>query len=322
MSSLLVILAIGVGVAALVAFAAMSIAPDADSVDAGERLAAMSKRRAGSGNTHAPGALLRTGSYGQSSNVVDKFVLSFPSLRVWIEQSDVKIAPSALVMMSVGALVGGSILVALSPIPSLMAPIAGLCLASLPAGYVWYKRGKRLSKFSRQLPDALDLMGRALRSGHSLQAGFNLVGTETQNPLGGEFMRVFEEQNLGIPLDEALDQMATRIPDMDLRFFATAVVLQRTTGGDLAEILAKIAALIRARLKLQGTIAALTGEGRLSGAVLLSLPPVLFITLLVINPEYVMTLFKDDLGKYALVGGVISQIIGAFVIKKIITIKV
>jgi len=322
MSSLILILAIGVGVAALVAFAAMSIAPESDAVDAAERLAAMSKRRAGSGTRQAPGALLRTDTYSVSSNAVDKYILSFPSLRVWIEQSGVKVAPSVLVMMSVGALVGGSILVAISPIPSLLAPVAGLSLASLPAGYVWYMRGQRLSKFSRQLPDALDLLGRALRSGHSIQAGFNLVGTETKNPLGGEFMRVFEEQNLGIPLDEALDQMATRIPDMDLRFFATAVVLQRTTGGDLAEILAKIAALIRARLKLQGTIAALTGEGRLSGAVLLSLPPILFLVLLVINPEYISTLFKDDLGKYALLGGVISQIIGAFVIKKIITIRV
>jgi tight adherence protein B len=322
MSSLILIVAIGVGVAALVAFAAMSIAPESDGVDAGERLAAMSKRRAGSGSKLAPGALLFTNSYGDSSNIVDKYVLSFPNLRTWIEQSDVKIAPSMLVMMSVGALVGGSVLVAISPIPSLLAPVAGLCLACLPAGYVWYMRKKRLTKFSRQLPDALDLLGRALRSGHSIQAGFNLVGTETKNPLGGEFMRVFEEQNLGIPLDEALDQMANRIPDMDLRFFATAVVLQRTTGGDLAEILAKIAALIRARLKLQGTIAALTGEGRLSGAVLLSLPPVLFLVLLVINPEYVMALFHDDLGKYMLLGGVLSQIAGAIVIKKIITIRV
>lgn len=315
-------MAIGVGVAALVAFAAISFGPNSDSVDAAERLTAMSKRRVGSGNRQAPGALLFTKSYGDPANVVDKFVLSFPSLRTWIEQSDVKIAPSALVIASVGALVGGSILVAISPIPSLLAPVAGLCLACLPAGYVWYKRKQRLSKFSRQLPDALDLLGRALRSGHSIQAGFNLVGTETKDPLGGEFMRVFEEQNLGIPLDEALDQMATRIPDMDLRFFATAVVLQRTTGGDLAEILAKIASLIRARLKLQGTIAALTGEGRLSGAVLLALPPSLFLVLLVINPDYVMMLFRDDIGKYMLLGGVLSQIAGAIAIKKIITIRV
>jgi tight adherence protein B len=100
------------------------------------------------------------------------------------------------------------------------------------------------------------------------------------------------------------------------------VVLQRTTGGDLAEILAKIASLIRARLKLQGTIAALTGEGRLSGAVLLALPPSLFLVLLVINPDYVMMLFRDDIGKYMLLGGVLSQIAGAIAIKKIITIKV
>ncbi|MDB4679066.1 type II secretion system F family protein, partial [Rhodopirellula sp.] len=128
--------------------------------------------------------------------------------------------------------------------------------------------------------------------------------------------------NLGIPLDEAIENMAKRVPNMDVRFFATAVVLQRQTGGDLAEILDKISRLIRERLQILGQIQALTGEGRMSGAVLLALPPVLFVVMLKLNYQYVMTLFQDPIGRYMLFGGLVTQVIGALVIKKIITIKV
>ncbi len=175
---------------------------------------------------------------------------------------------------------------------------------------------------AKQLPEALELLSRSLRAGHSLNAGFGLVATETEPPLATEFGRAFEEQNFGIPLDEAIEDMASRIPNMDLRFFATAVVLQRQTGGDLAEILDKIGRLIRERLQILGQIQALTGEGRMSGAVLLALPPVLFLVMLKLNFEYVMMLFTDQIGRYMLCAGLVTQVIGALVIKKIITIKV
>ncbi len=143
-----------------------------------------------------------------------------------------------------------------------------------------------------------------------------------EEPLAREFGRAFEEQNLGIPLDEAIEEMSERIPNMDLRFFATAVILQRQTGGDLAEILDKIGHLVRERLQILGQIQALTGEGRMSGAVLLSLPPVLFVVMLKLNYDYVIMLFTDDIGRKLLCLGLVTQIIGAMVIKKIITIKV
>ncbi len=143
-----------------------------------------------------------------------------------------------------------------------------------------------------------------------------------QEPLSREFQRVFEEQNLGISIDEALEDLSDRVPNLDLRFFATAVILQRTTGGDLAEILEKIGYLIRERLQILGQVNALTGEGRLSGIVLLAMPPSLFLFMLKINPEYVLMLFQDKIGQWMLTGAVIMQIIGALVIKKIITIKV
>ena len=184
------------------------------------------------------------------------------------------------------------------------------------------KRKKRLAKFGRQMPEALDLLSRSLRAGHSLNAGFGLVASELDAPLATEFSRAFEEQNFGIPLDEAIEDMADRIPNMDLRFFATAIVLQRQTGGDLAEILDKISHLIRERLMILGQVQALTGEGRMSGAVLLALPPVLFLVMLKLNYDYVLMLFTDQIGRYMLTAALITQVIGAMVIKKIITIKV
>ena len=142
-------------------------------------------------------------------------------------------------------------------------------------------------------------------------------------PIGKEFGRVFEEQNLGIPLDEALENMTERIPNLDLRFFATAVILQRQTGGDLAEILDKIGNLVRERFKIWGQVQALTGEGRLSGVVLLALPPVLFLAVYRLNPEYVMVLFTDPMGKKMLVGAAgHADCWARLVIRKIINIKV
>ncbi|MEZ6119890.1 MAG: type II secretion system F family protein [Pirellulaceae bacterium] len=141
-------------------------------------------------------------------------------------------------------------------------------------------------------------------------------------PIASEFGRCYEEQNLGIPMEEALDSLANRVPNLDLRFFATAVILQRQTGGDLAEILDKIGNLIRERFKIFGQVAALTGEGRLSGIVLLALPPALFGVMLKLNYDYIMMLFQDELGKQMLVFGIIMQILGAIVIKKIVNIKV
>ena len=194
--------------------------------------------------------------------------------------------------------------------------------AALPWCWLYVRRRKRLQEFGRQLPQALDLISRALRAGHSLSSGFELVSTELPNPISTEFRRCYEEQNLGIAFDDAVKGMANRVPDLDLRFLATALILQRQTGGDLAEVLDKIADLIRGRFQLRGQIQALTGEGRLSGIVLLALPPVLFLVMYYMNPAYCRPLFDDPLGQQMLMAAVASQIVGALVIRKIINIKV
>jgi tight adherence protein B len=195
-------------------------------------------------------------------------------------------------------------------------------LALLPFAWLMLRRRSRLRKFAAQLPDALELISRALRAGHSLGSGFSLVAEEMRPPISKEFQRTFEEQNLGVSLEDALQAFTDRMPNLDLRFFATAVVLQRQTGGDLAEILDKIGYLVRERFKIFGTVQALTGEGRLSGIVLLALPPALFLAVYKLNPDYVMPLFTDPMGRQMLMGGVVMQLLGAIVIKKIISIKV
>lgn len=241
----------------------------------------------------------------------------------FIAQSGMSITPTHFLMMTVGAALAGMALsFVFNPLHAGLTPIVGLACALLPFFVVWFKRRRRMAAFARQLPQTLELLSRALRAGHSLAAGFSLIGEEMMEPIANEFARCYEEQNLGIPLDEALEDMTERVPNLDLRFFATAVILQRQTGGDLAEILDKIGDLVRERFKIWGQIQALTGEGRLSGSVLLALPPVLFLALYRLNPTYCMILFEDPIGQQMLAAAVVMQILGAIVIKKIISIKV
>ena len=204
----------------------------------------------------------------------------------------------------------------------LLSIVAGLIAVPLPLLYVRWKRNKRMEEFGRQLPAAMDLMGQALRAGQSLPAAIQLVGSQVNEPLGPEFHHAFEQQNLGVSIADTLRDMTDRISNLDLQFFATAVILQRQTGGDLAEILEKISHLTRERYQIKGQIQALTGEGRMSGIVLLGLPPLLFLVMLRINYEYAATLFDHPIGQMLLAGAIIMQFLGAFAIKKIIDIKV
>lgn len=252
----------------------------------------------------------------------DEFIKQFGNINLLFEQADVSLTIGRLVAFSTVLAVGGTAVgVAMQVHPGLW-PVFGAFGGALPLMWLLLRRRSRLKKFGAQLPEALEMLGRALRAGQSLPFGFNMVAGEIGNPLGKEFGRVFEEQNLGISMDESLNEMARRIPNLDLRFFVTAVVLQRQTGGDLAEILDKIGYIIRERFKIWGQVQALTGEGRISGIVLLALPVVLFFVVYHLNPKYVELLFTDPLGKKMLGGAIFLQVLGALVIRKIINIKV
>jgi tight adherence protein B len=323
MSGILIIVAVGIFVASLSAFAISVLVPGGDSTSTEDRLAAMASRRRGGGaDETSPGSLLLAGGLDDSTSAMSVLLAKMPALADYLDQADIKMQPTKFAFICIACFGGGVAACVMTPVPILLGPILGALLMGLPVGWLCHKRKRRLTAFGLQMPEALELLGRSLRAGHSLNAGFGLVASEMEAPLATEFARTFEEQNFGIPLDEAIEDMAARIPNMDLRFFATAVVLQRQTGGDLAEILDKISHLVRERLMILGQIQALTGEGRMSGAVLLALPPVLFVVMLKLNYEYVMMLFTDEIGRTMLCGALVTQIIGALVIKKIITIKV
>ena len=252
MPPILIILAVGVGVASLLAFAALQLFPGAETTPAEERLETLvSARGRGRGASTDAASLLLTGGYDDGRSSFERWAAGLPQLRPYLQQAGVELSPAKFVGITLAAFAVGTAIIVATPLPVLLAPLAGLILASVPLLWVLQKRKLRLAKFGRQLPEALELLSRSLRAGHSLAAGFGLVGSEMQEPLSREFQRVFEEQNFGISIDEALEDLSVRVPNLDLRFFATAVILQRTTGGDLAEILEKIGYLIRERLLLR-----------------------------------------------------------------------
>lgn len=320
MTSLIIIIAVGVFVASIVALGASVLVPSEESTATEDRLQQLATGKRPDAGPESKSWLVDDGE--GTSEMLSKIFGQMPGLHSLLDQADLPWSVTRFLAITAACFAAGVVVCVVTPVPVLLGPILGLMLAVLPLMYVLWVRKRRLAKFGRQMPEALELLSRSLRAGHSLQAGFGLVGEETDAPLATEFKRCFEEQKFGIPLDESIDDMAVRIPNMDLRFFATAVLLQRQTGGDLSEILDKIGHLIRQRLEIQGTIQALTGEGRMSGTVLLALPPVLFVVMYKLNYEYIMTLFRDELGTYMIAGAMVTQLIGALVIKKIITIKV
>lgn len=245
-----------------------------------------------------------------------------PKIQTLLDQAAVPwSAPSMLInIVGLSALSGAGLFVLKF---GLMTSV-GVALGVLVLPFLWlrFKRKRRLNKMLDQLPDVFELLGQALRAGHSLASGIHLVSENLPDPIGTEFARVFHEQNLGIKIEDALKNMAERNGQMDLRFFVTAVLIQRQTGGDLAEVLDNIGGVIRERIELFGTVQALTAEGRLSGWVLLALPVIVFFAELYLNPEYAGDLLWDDTGRFMLYAAGAMQLMGLAMIKKIVNIKV
>ncbi len=321
MLPIIIMISVGFGVAALIGGLAVALRPSTESM-AEDRLAAMTKGKGGRPGAAPDRPSLLSSPLDESKTFADELLAKIGNFTNLLEQADVQMSGSKFLTIVVIAASVGAIICLATPTPKYLLPVFAVATGSMPLFWLFIKRQKRIAKFNQQLPEALELLGRSLRAGHSLAAGFGLVATEMADPIATEFGRAFEEQNLGISLDEAIEGMTVRVPNMDLRFFATAVLLQRQTGGDLAEILDKIGKLIRERFKLAGTIQALTGEGRLSGIVLLALPPTLFVTMYYLNREYAMVLFRDETGRKLLGAAIVLQFVGALTIRKIISIKV
>jgi tight adherence protein B len=192
----------------------------------------------------------------------------------------------------------------------------------LPYSYVSYRRNKRFEKFEELFPEAIDTLARAVRAGHAFTTALEMIASEVSEPVSSEFRKLYEEQKFGMPVRDALINLTERMPLVDVKFFVTAVMLQRETGGNLAEILDNLSYVIRERFKIQRQVRVYTAQGRLTMGLLMAMPPVIVATMLVLNPAFIHPLFADPIGHTLLVLGITLQTIGYFWIRKIIRIRV
>jgi tight adherence protein B len=194
--------------------------------------------------------------------------------------------------------------------------------AFLPFSVISYRRQKRFEKFEALFPEAIDTLARAVRAGHAFTTALELISSEIAEPLAGEFRKLYEEQKFGMPVRDALMNLTQRMPLVDVKFFVTAVMLQRETGGNLAEILDNLSYMIRERFKIQRQVKVHTAQGRMTMALLMAMPPAVVSILMILSPEFVRPLFLDPLGHILLVSSIALQTIGYFVIRKVIKIQV
>jgi tight adherence protein B len=192
----------------------------------------------------------------------------------------------------------------------------------IPYAYFSYKRNKRFEKFEELFPEAIDTLARAVRAGHAFTTALEMITSEVSEPIAGEFRQLYEEQKFGMPVRDALMNLTDRMPLVDVKFFVTAVMLQRETGGNLAEILDNLSYVIRERFKIQRQVRVYTAQGRLTMALLMGMPPIIVCAMLLLNRAFIDPLFKDPIGHTLLVAGITLQTIGYFVIRKIIRIQV
>jgi len=239
-----------------------------------------------------------------------------------IELSGVKTTPGGVVMMSLMAALIVGFTARIFVANPLVAPLAGLAASTTPFLWLMYRKSKRLKRFEEQFPEALDLLSRAIRAGHAFQTAMGMVADELPDPVGPEFKKTFDQQNFGLPLREALNELSQRLGLLDVRFFVTAVLIQRDTGGNLSEILDNLAHVVRERFKIQRQVRVHTAHGRFTGYVLLALPAALAVALSVINPDHMQLLFHERMGQVMLMGAIVMQSIGFVWIRKVIKIEV
>jgi tight adherence protein B len=243
-------------------------------------------------------------------------------LRELLEQAGLNIKPGKLILIcSVAALF--TYLIVMHFVPSLLlALFAGCAVGLSPIGFASYMRKRRFRRFEEHFPEALDLLGRAIRSGHAFTTGLEMIAKESPEPIAGEFRTTFDEQNFGLPLHDALLNLTERIPLVDVKFFVTALLIQRETGGNLAEILDGLAHVIRDRFRIYRDVQTKTAQGRLTAIILIALPPFMMVMLGALNPSYIKVLFTDPRGPMFLITGGMLQVIGSIILWKIIHIEV
>lgn len=268
--------------------------------------------------------LLKQVAAGPLPNIdrVASQALKGSNVELWLQQSGTRMSLSSvfLVTLTFGCLAGfAAFMFTHLWWAGVLAFAGGLAIQPM---LLRRKRGARLYKFEEHFPEALDLLSRAVRAGHAFSAGMKMVADELDEPVGPEFRKAFDEQNYGLPLKESLNNLAERIPLLDVRFFSTAVLIQRETGGNLSEILDNLANVVRERFKIRRQVRVHTAHGRFTGYVLMALPAFLAIALFFINPDHMRVLFEERMGQLMIVGTIIMQTIGFIWIKQIVKIEV
>ena len=245
-----------------------------------------------------------------------------PRIRRFLYQANVKWTVGGLCLLCCGCFIVPAYLVYLRTDAPLFGFMIGLVTGSGPILWVYQKRKMRLGKFEQGIPEALELIVSALRVGHSLNAAMGLVSRECPDPVGGEFRLTFDEMNYGLELKSALDNLVTRVPLQDVKILSTAILIQRESGGNLAEVLEKTSQVIRERFRLKRQVLTHTAQGRLTGWILTLLPVVLGVLLYMVNPDLMSLLWKKELGVKLLYAASIMIVIGGLIIRKIVNMDV
>lgn len=256
---------------------------------------------------------------------VDRILLQIPRIHQLdrlLLQSGLRLSVAGFLGLTLLTAMIGLLMALLIVLPTLLVIIIGVAAGMLPLLYVTSAKHKRLLVIEQQLPDALDLMARAMLAGHAFTSGLKMVSEEVPDPVAGEFSIVFDEINYGISVQDALVNLATRVPSTDLRYFVISVLIQRETGGNLAELLNNISALIRARLKLMGAVRVLSAEGRLSALILTILPFALAGVIFLLNPKFLSVLWTDPVGPKIVAGALVIMMFGMFWMWRVIKIRV
>lgn len=244
-----------------------------------------------------------------------------PKLQLMLEQAKLSLTVGRFFFLSACLVVVGATVGNWSIPVGLIGWMPGVLAGFLPLLWVLYKRSARFRRFNQQLPEAIDLIARALRAGHALPSALVTVADEMSDPLGPEFRRTADELNFGLPFREALHNLSIRFPVPDLQFLVSAMLVQKETGGNLAELLDKTAAVLRSRIQLKQKVRAYTAQGRMTGAILLALPFVCFILLNILRPGYETPLLENEVGRKLIYGTLIMMVIGFFVIRRIVQVK-
>lgn len=248
------------------------------------------------------------------------------NLQMLLAQSDIDLRAGNLLLICLLSAVTCGVIAFLAGGSSQWTPIVAwvaLILGGiLPYSYISYKRTKRFQRFEELFPEAIDTLARAVRAGHAFTVALEMISNEVSDPIASEFRKLFEEQKFGLPVRDALMNLTDRVPLVDVKFFVTAVMLQRETGGNLAEILDNLSYVIRERFKIMRQVRVYTAQGRLTMMLLMGLPPIIVVTMLIMNPSFIRPLFADPIGHVLVVAGITLQTLGYFVIRKIIQIQV